>query len=231
MPSVDPARRQPIRRRQLRRPRGDGHVRRRVLRGDQRGVLRRGVRRVLYDDFGDFAVGYIIGLAWADAVQTALGSPLQGEARALASDCLVGAWIGTPIDLDSGPARPRRPRRQRRGCSCPPATSTRRSRPPSSSATAGSATTVRAAPSRRSRRCAAACSTACRRASPRSPAADRSAERPTVGRSTRLGALGGPRHRHQQHPPRRRPPGRRRPLRDADHASRRSSASAPAAAT
>ena len=59
--------------------------------------------RVLYDDYGDFAVGYVIGLAWADAVQEALASPLQGEARALASDCLVGAWIGSRIDLDSGP--------------------------------------------------------------------------------------------------------------------------------
>ena len=58
---------------------------------------------MLYDDFGDFAVGYVIGLAWADAVQTAMGSHLQGEGRALASDCLVGAWIGTAIPgFDSG---------------------------------------------------------------------------------------------------------------------------------
>ncbi len=34
--------------------------------------------RVLYDDFGDFAVGYVIGLAWADAVQDVLGSTLAG---------------------------------------------------------------------------------------------------------------------------------------------------------
>ena len=58
--------------------------------------------RVLYDDFGDFAVGYVIGLAWAEAVQLALGSPLQGEPRALASDCLVGAWIGSRINFDPG---------------------------------------------------------------------------------------------------------------------------------
>ena len=81
--------------------------------------------RVLYDDYGDFAVGYVIGLAWADAVQTAIASPLQGEARALASDCLVGAWIGSRIDLDRGPENtsgadnagdgrvPRGPRRSR----------------------------------------------------------------------------------------------------------------------
>ena len=51
--------------------------------------------RELYDDFGDFAVGYLIGRAWAEAVQTAMASPLQGEERALASDCLTGAWIGS----------------------------------------------------------------------------------------------------------------------------------------
>ena len=39
--------------------------------------------RVLYDDFGDFAVGYVVGLAWADAVQTAIGIQLQGAPRAL----------------------------------------------------------------------------------------------------------------------------------------------------
>ena len=60
------------------------------------------VGRVLYDDFGDFAVGYVIGLAWAEAAQVALGSRLEGEQRALASDCLVGAWIGTRIKFDPG---------------------------------------------------------------------------------------------------------------------------------
>ena len=51
--------------------------------------------RELYDDFGDFAVGYIIGRAWAEGVQVALGSELQGETRGLISDCLTGAWIGS----------------------------------------------------------------------------------------------------------------------------------------
>jgi predicted metalloprotease len=66
-----------------------------------------GFGRVLYDDFGDFAIGYVIGLAWADAAQTALGSSLQGEPRALASDCFVGTWIATAIagfDPGSAPA-------------------------------------------------------------------------------------------------------------------------------
>jgi predicted metalloprotease len=67
--------------------------------------------RVLYDDFGDFAVGYVIGLAWADAVQTAMGSRLQGEDRALGSDCLVGVWIGTAIPgFDSGATTTTAPR-------------------------------------------------------------------------------------------------------------------------
>ena len=53
--------------------------------------------RELYDDFGDFAVGYIVARAWAEAVQAAMASPLQGEPRGLASDCLTGAWIGSAL--------------------------------------------------------------------------------------------------------------------------------------
>ena len=68
---------------------------------------------MLYDDFGDFAVGYVIGLAWAEAAQTALGSMLEGEHRALASDCMVGAWIGSRIKFDpgTGPTSHRQPGR------------------------------------------------------------------------------------------------------------------------
>lgn len=46
----------------------------------------------LYDSIGDFAIGYVIGNAWADAIQTALGSSLTGEERALRNDCLSGVW-------------------------------------------------------------------------------------------------------------------------------------------
>jgi predicted metalloprotease len=52
----------------------------------------------------DFAVGYFIALAWADVAQDLLGSTLTGSDRALANDCLVGAWTR---DLD--PDRPARP--------------------------------------------------------------------------------------------------------------------------
>ncbi|MGI9030667.1 MAG: hypothetical protein ACR2HP_11895, partial [Ilumatobacteraceae bacterium] len=54
----------------------------------------------LYTRFGDFAVGYILGAAWSEAVQLALESPLTGEPRALVSDCLTGAWVADIIPVD-----------------------------------------------------------------------------------------------------------------------------------
>ena len=86
--------------------------------------------RTLYDDFGDFAVGFVVGRAWAEAAQEALGSTLAGETRSLIDDCLVGGWVTGAIDwadsglerpVDPDPARARRPhrhavaRRPRRG--------------------------------------------------------------------------------------------------------------------
>jgi len=50
-----------------------------------------------YDALGDFSVGYLLGTAWSEAVQQALGSDLQGEQRALVDDCLTGAWVKTTI--------------------------------------------------------------------------------------------------------------------------------------
>ncbi|MET0460358.1 MAG: neutral zinc metallopeptidase [Ilumatobacteraceae bacterium] len=62
--------------------------------------------RDLYTRFGDFVVGYIIGGAWSEAVQQALGSPLSGEDRALVDDCLTGAWVGTILpDANDDTAR------------------------------------------------------------------------------------------------------------------------------
>lgn len=61
--------------------------------------------RELFDDFGDFAVGYAIGHAWADGVQAALGYTLEGEDRSVVSDCMVGAWVAgalTPPDNFQG---------------------------------------------------------------------------------------------------------------------------------
>jgi len=61
----------------------------------------------VYNRFGDFAVGYLLGMGWSEAVQQALGSPLQGEARALLSDCLTGAWVRdiVPGSTSNGPER------------------------------------------------------------------------------------------------------------------------------
>jgi predicted metalloprotease len=51
----------------------------------------------------DFAVGYLIAVGWAEAIQSLLGSTATGEARALASDCLAGAYA---LDMLPRPPRP-----------------------------------------------------------------------------------------------------------------------------
>jgi predicted metalloprotease len=53
------------------------------------------IARELYDEFGDFAPGYLLGVAWAEAAQISNGSTLTGEDRQLRNDCLVGAWVQT----------------------------------------------------------------------------------------------------------------------------------------
>jgi predicted metalloprotease len=53
--------------------------------------------RELYEQFGDFVVGFVLGEAWSEAAQQALGSRLEGEDRALLSDCLTGAWAADLI--------------------------------------------------------------------------------------------------------------------------------------
>ncbi|MET0146058.1 MAG: hypothetical protein ABW328_14950 [Ilumatobacteraceae bacterium] len=58
--------------------------------------------RELYGRFGDFVVGYMVGGAWSEAAQAALDSPLEGEARSLANDCLTGAWVATLIPGQDG---------------------------------------------------------------------------------------------------------------------------------
>ena len=58
--------------------------------------------RDLYERFGDFVVGYVLGDAWSEAVQEALDSKLEGEPRALLSDCLTGAWAADLIPNAQG---------------------------------------------------------------------------------------------------------------------------------
>jgi hypothetical protein len=81
----------------------------------------------LYRSLGDFSVGYLLGIAWSEAVQTALGSDLAGEARALLNDCLTGGWVKTITPVDFVLPQPRLATRDRYASR--PATSTRRSRP------------------------------------------------------------------------------------------------------
>jgi predicted metalloprotease len=70
-------------------------------------VVDTAIARQVYDDpiegRADFAVGYLLAVGWAEAVQSLLGSRATGEARALASDCLAGAYA---LDMLPRPPRP-----------------------------------------------------------------------------------------------------------------------------
>jgi predicted metalloprotease len=61
--------------------------------------------RELYRDFGDFTLGYLYGIAWAEIAQRSSGSKLIGEQRALLNDCFTGAWVRdiTPDSLGNTP--------------------------------------------------------------------------------------------------------------------------------
>ena len=61
----------------------------------------------LYNDFGDFTLGYFYGIAWAEWAQQETNSSLAGEARALMNDCLTGAWV-RDITPDGSGNTPRR---------------------------------------------------------------------------------------------------------------------------
>ncbi len=61
--------------------------------------------------FGDFSLGYLIGLAWAEAAQIALGSTRSGEDRQLVNDCLTGAWVRSVIPVNRELPQPRDERR------------------------------------------------------------------------------------------------------------------------
>lgn len=61
----------------------------------------------LYDAFGDFSVGYIVGWAWSEAVQLAVETDLVGEPRELLNDCLTGAWVKTVVPIDLRLPEPR----------------------------------------------------------------------------------------------------------------------------
>jgi len=65
------------------------------------------VARQYYDLVpGDFAVAYLLGIGYAEAVQEAIGSDLTGVQRALLNDCLVGMWSGDILPFNSEPVVP-----------------------------------------------------------------------------------------------------------------------------
>jgi hypothetical protein len=57
--------------------------------------------------FGDYSVGYLLGYAWAEAVQEAVGSELTGKERQLMNDCLTGAWSNSVTPGPNGLPQPR----------------------------------------------------------------------------------------------------------------------------
>lgn len=48
-----------------------------------------------FNEFGDFAPGYLLGIVWAEHALVTDRSELRGEERQLRNDCLVGAWVNT----------------------------------------------------------------------------------------------------------------------------------------
>jgi predicted metalloprotease len=62
------------------------------------------VARQFYDLIpGDYAVAYLIGLGYAEAVQAAIGSDLGAPEHALLSDCLVGMWSSDILPFNQDP--------------------------------------------------------------------------------------------------------------------------------
>ncbi|MEJ7722118.1 MAG: neutral zinc metallopeptidase [Ilumatobacteraceae bacterium] len=62
--------------------------------------------RELYDQFGDFGVGYVLGTAWSDAAQDLLESPFSDEPRSLLNDCLTGSWVRTILPDENDETSP-----------------------------------------------------------------------------------------------------------------------------
>ena len=65
------------------------------------------VARDYYDLIpGDFSVGYLIGLGYAEAVQDAIDTGLTSVDRALLSDCMVGMWSSDILPFNTNPVVP-----------------------------------------------------------------------------------------------------------------------------
>jgi predicted metalloprotease len=64
-----------------------------VCPGDRTVVFDEPDVRELYNEFGDFTIGYFYGVGWAEMVQHDIETGLSGEPRALLDDCYTGAWV------------------------------------------------------------------------------------------------------------------------------------------
>lgn len=80
---------------------------------DQRVMINEPAAFELYRQelYGDFSVGYLLGVAWAEAAQRSLDSQAAGEDRALLNDCMAGAWVQTNVEVGLTLPQPRHPDR------------------------------------------------------------------------------------------------------------------------
>ena len=71
---------------------------------DSTVIIDETIARNLYTDTpGDFAVGYLAALGFAEAVQRATQSSLSGYSRVLLDSCYAGMWAGDIIPLNTNP--------------------------------------------------------------------------------------------------------------------------------
>ena len=55
---------------------------------------------------GDFAVGYLIAVGYAELVQEVVGTDLSGKDRHLLNDCLAGMWAADILPFNENPVAP-----------------------------------------------------------------------------------------------------------------------------
>jgi predicted metalloprotease len=81
----------------------------------ERAAYCQATKRIVYDDsflsskayrIGDFAVGFLLAGAWAEAALELEGNKLTGTARSLRADCYIGSWTKDQIKDETKPAPP-----------------------------------------------------------------------------------------------------------------------------
>jgi predicted metalloprotease len=71
---------------------------------DSTVIIDEAIARYFYTDIpGDFAVGYLAALGFAEAVQRATQSSLSQSSRVLLDSCYAGMWAGDIIPLNANP--------------------------------------------------------------------------------------------------------------------------------